>query len=162
MQIDFTRFKPAVSKHWLILLAGAMWSAVGLMLCRLAVIWLTVLRPVWGVACGLAGFLLAWIIERRFFSALAFKNIDRLCRLADKSCVFGFQAWKSYILIGAMIFLGITLRHSALPKPYLAFGYMTMGVTLFLSSLHFFARFWQIARGKQPGRPPDDGDESGK
>jgi hypothetical protein len=37
-----------------------------------------------------------------------------------------------------MIALGLLLRHSAIPKPYLAILYIGMGLALLLSSLRYF------------------------
>ena len=47
--------KPAVSKTWLIVLAGLMWSVVGLMLCRLAYHWLAVIQGGWIAPLELLG-----------------------------------------------------------------------------------------------------------
>ena len=52
--------------------------------------------------------------------------------------MFSFQAWKSYLLVAFMIALGITLRHSALPRPILAGVYLAIGGALFLSSLRYY------------------------
>ena len=38
--LSLEKWKPAVSKYWLMVLAGLMWTVVGIMLCRLAYIWL--------------------------------------------------------------------------------------------------------------------------
>ncbi len=63
--------KPAVSRYWLVLLAGLLWSAVGLMLCRLAYLWLV--PVVWYGAgfLGIIGLLLALIAYRFSFSRIA-------------------------------------------------------------------------------------------
>ena len=33
------------------------------------------------------------------FLKIALKNIDRLCLLTEKPCIFAFQAWRSYLII---------------------------------------------------------------
>ena len=44
--MSLTRLKPAVPKHWLIAIAGLVWSGAGGMLCRMAWGWLRPrLRP---------------------------------------------------------------------------------------------------------------------
>jgi len=112
--------RPAVSKTWLIVLAGLMWSVVGLMLCRFAYLWLAVIRGRWVAPLELMGILLAVMAHQFCFSRIAQKNIARLSLLTEKTCIFAFQRWKSYFLIGLMITLGIALRNLPIPKPYLA------------------------------------------
>jgi hypothetical protein len=60
--------------------------------------------------------------------------------------VFSFMPWKSYILITIMIVMGATLRHSALPKPYLAALYSAIGTALILSSIRYFRFLIQTPR----------------
>jgi hypothetical protein len=144
------KLKPAVSKYWLIALAGLMWSLVGIMLCRLAFIWL---KPVpWRRALPLEslGLIAALTVYRFGFSKIALKNIARLCLLPEKTCIFAFQAWKSYLIIIFMILLGFTLRHSPLPRHLLAVIYETIGGALFFSSFHFYGRIWRVKIRKQP------------
>ncbi len=95
--------KPAVSKTWLIALAGLMWSVVGLVLCRLAYYWLAVIHWKGAVPLELLGIVLALMAHQFCFSRIAQKNIARLSLLTEKTCIFAFQRWKSYFLIGLMI-----------------------------------------------------------
>ena len=150
------RLKPAVSKYWLIALAGIVWSGVGIMLCRLAYKWLAAVQWHWSLPCGSIGVILAWIAFRYGLSIIAQKNINRICLLPDKRCIFAFQAWKSYLVIIIMIFFGITLRRSPLPKHLIAVVYLTMGGALFLASFHYYQRLWMIKIQKQPFVPMDD------
>ncbi len=147
--MSLARLKPAVSKHLLLALAGLMWSTVGVMLCRIAYNWLTVIRSSWAIPLGLLGILLALAAYRFGFSGIARKNIDRICLLSDKGCVFAFQAWKSYLIIALMITLGIVLRDSPIPKHYLSVIYTTIGGALFLSSFHYYRRLWRAMVLKQ-------------
>jgi len=148
--------KPAVSKYWLIALAGLMWSAVGIMLCRLAYGWLSAIPWRRALPLGLLGIVSALIVYRFGFSKIARKNIDRLCLLTDKSCIFAFQAWKSYLIIIFMVMLGMLLRYSPLPKPLLAVIYTTIGGALFCSSFPYYRRIWRVKVLKQPCLPPGE------
>jgi hypothetical protein len=118
-----TKFNPAVSKNWLLVLAGIMWSGVGILLCGYAVTWL-------------AG------------SKIAQKNIDRILLYANKACLFSFQSWSGYIIIAVMMTGGILLKSSPIPKPYLAIMYTAIGGGLFLSSFRYYARFTLVSRKK--------------
>jgi hypothetical protein len=129
---------PAVESHWLMLAAGLVWSGVGLLLCSLAYNWLSALHSIWAIWIGLGGLALALLVYRFGFSHIAQANIERLHGLLEKVCVFAFFPWKSYLLMIGMMSLGMTLRHSAIPKQYLAIVYETVGGGLFLSSLHYY------------------------
>jgi hypothetical protein len=150
------KFKPAVSKYWLMALAGLMWSLVGIMLCRMAYIWLRAVPGRWALPLGSLGLILALTVHRFGFSKIALKNIARLCVLPDKTCIFAFQAWKSYLIIIFMIILGITLRHSPLPRYFLAVIYTTIGGALFFSSFHFYWRIWRVKILKEPCLTSED------
>ena len=150
------KLNPAVSKYWLMVLAGLMWSMVGIMLCRLAYIWLAAVNWSLGLPLGSLGIISALAVYRYGFSKIARKNIARLCLLSDKTCIFAFQAWKSYLIVIFMIMLGIALRKLPIPRHFLAVIYSTIGGALFLSSFHFYLRIWRVKILKQPCLPPKD------
>jgi len=147
------RIKPTVPKCLLIALAGLMWSTVGVMLCSMAYYWLKGLDWLTAFPFGLFGFILSLAAYRFGFSGIARKNIDRICLLPEKGCIFAFQAWKSYLIITFMITLGTILRHSPIPKHYLAIVYTTIGGALLLSSLHYYRGLWQLLILKKPCLP---------
>lgn len=146
--------KPAASKTWLIVLAGFMWSLVGLILCRLAYHWLAVVRWTWVAPLELLSIVLALIAYQFCFSRMAQKNIARLSLLTEKTCIFAFQRWKSYILIGLMITTGIALRNLPIPRPYLAVLYTSIGGALFLASLHYYGYLWRLIAQRGSCLPP--------
>ena len=135
------RWKPALPRVWLYLLSGLMWSGVGLLLCFLAYRWLLQAEVLNALLLALAGVLLGTVIYHFGFLGLAIKNIHRIQLLPAKACLFAFQEWKSYPLIAVMITLGIMLRHSPIPKPYLAVLYIGIGLGLFLASLQYYLWF---------------------
>ncbi len=148
------KLKPAVPRHWLFVLSGLMWSGVGIALCHLAYGWLKPIAHQWAMALGLLGCGAALIVYRFGFSKIARKNIRRISLMAERCCVFAFQEWKGYLIIGIMVPLGIGLRHSSLPKHYLAVIYTTIGGALLLSSLHYYVYLLrEFALDKQ--RPSD-------
>ncbi len=138
----------AVLKKWLFLLAGLMWSAVGVMLCWLACGWLQATNRNTILAMGSIGLILALTIYTFGFSVLANRNIQRIKRFPkERVCIFAFQSWTSYPMVAFMISLGIFLRTSPwVPKPYLAVLYLGIGGSLFLASLHYYGTLlthWQ-------------------
>ena len=141
---------PAVTKSWLIALAGLMWTGVGVMLCRLAYIWLAVISRAMAASLGLFGIGMAVAAYYLGFSKIARKNVKRLRLLTERTCVFAFQTWRGYLIIGFMISLGIILRTSAIPKQYLAVVYTTIGGAIFLSSFHYYGLLWKIVFQQNP------------
>ena len=147
------RFKPAVAKYWLLALAGLMWAGVGVMLCVLAYGWLTQPFTSLTVGCAGVGLVIALTANRFGFTHMAQKNIDRILRLPERACVFAFQAWRGYVIIVGMMLLGVILKHSPLPKPYLAIIYVAVGGALIQASVNYFTRLHRvIAQGEFLGR----------
>lgn len=138
------KLKPAVKKFWLQLLAGLMWSGVGVMLVRFAWRWLAEVELSTEVLLLIAGLALAATIYFWGFSKLAGKNIRRIEALPNpKPCLFAFQAWTSYPLVAVMIAMGIYLRlYSSFPHQLLAIAYLGLGGSLFGSSLHYYAHLF--------------------
>jgi hypothetical protein len=141
------KFYPAVKKVWLQLLAGLIWSGVGIMLVSIASRWFRPLQFFQGFLLLLAGMALAAAIYFFGFSKLALKNVHRILDYQkERVCLFAFQRWTSYPLVLFMVSLGIYLRvYSPIPKPYLAILYVGIGGSLFLASLHYYA---QVVRNR--------------
>jgi len=147
------RFTPAVPRPLLLFVSGLMWSLVGIMLCRMAWLWIFPLETTLFFALLFAGCAGGWLVFYFGFSRIAQKNIDRLCLLPARACFFAFQAWKSYFIIVFMIALGITLRHSPIPRSLLAVVYFIIGGGLFLSSFRYYLRIYTMSRtgSENPG-----------
>lgn len=139
--MDFSRFKPAVDKKILILMAGLMWIGTGAMLLRFTVKWLAASPLKDEIIFFSAGFLIALPIHHFGFLRLADKNLKRLLPVTGKKCLFSFMTWKSYLIIPVMISMGIALRHSGLPRQYLSVVYGGIGLALFLSGLRYLRFF---------------------
>ena len=136
-------FRFGVEKKWLYLTAGLMWSGVGGYLHILAYGWLSPVDLMRTILLAAGGILLALAIWQFGFSRLARKNIRRITAIQrEKPSIFTFQKWSSYPLVAVMIALGITLRHSPIPKPYLAILYIGIGGGLFFSSLLYYAKIF--------------------
>ena len=84
------------------------------------------------------GFLAALVIHHFGFLRVVDKNLRRISKMEEKTCVFAFMSWKSYLIVLVMVGMGIGLRHSSIPKQYLAVLYIGIGLALFLSSIRYF------------------------
>ncbi len=123
-------FLPLVRRQWLFAAAAVLWGGAGVMLCARAYGWL--LPEESGVALSFAGLgiLSSVVIYRVKFAWITEKNIQRIWALREHEPIFAFHTWKMYLLIVVMMGLGIALRHSAIPRPYLAVLYVGIGLGL--------------------------------
>jgi hypothetical protein len=138
--------KPAVDREVLYLLSGMLWSLVGIMLCMIAIPWISPL-PAWqAVLIGIGGMCAAALIAVFGFSRVARKNIARISSYGERVCLFAFQSSKSYLNIVVMIGMGWLLRHSSLPKIALAPLYFGLGGALFASSALYFIQYRAVRR----------------
>ncbi len=135
------RFMPAVTKKVLMLIAGVMWLCVGIMLLNYAYSWLEAEQRYTVIIFTGAGIALTMLTHHFGFLKVADKNLKRILLMEKKVSIFSFITWKSYILIAGMITMGITLRHSAIPKPWLAILYIGIGMGLLLSSIRYLRFF---------------------
>jgi hypothetical protein len=131
-------------KKYLILIAGFMWMGVGIMLMTYAETWLTRYTGKGVFYFYAAGFLAAMPVHHFGFLKLAGRNISRLLEITGKRSVFTFITVRSYFTIIIMVALGITLRHSSLPKQYLSVVYNGIGLALFLSGIRYIRYFFKL------------------
>ncbi len=143
MEQGTKRFHPAVDKRILIALSGATWIIVGVILVKLALGWLSPVNLKSAFVLGLTGATFALFIYHFGFLRLVDRNIERIMEMKDKVCIFAFQAWKSYVIIAVMVGMGITLRQTPLPKPYLAVVYIGFGGAMVLSSIRYIRTFFR-------------------
>ena len=132
------RFKPAVSKSFLLFLAGFIWIAVGIMLTLFATRWLIAYGKSLALLYAAVGLGLSLVIHHYGFLRIVDKNLGRISKMEGKRCAFSFITWRSYIIVAMMITMGIMLRHSAIPKQYLSILYIGIGMALILSSIRYF------------------------
>ena len=126
-----------VSRRARMAIAGLVWTAVGVMLVTWGAgwlagtnTWLAIVLAVGGTISGVG----AWLGMR----ALASKNIERLESMPERGSVITFISGKSWLITAFMIAMGSTLRHSAIPKVWLAVPYLAMGLALFMASLTYY------------------------
>jgi hypothetical protein len=144
--LKMEKWKPAVSKSGLLFMAGMIWLSIGVMMDSIAYSWLKSenLRP--ALLISSIGFVLALLIHHFGFLRIVDRNLGRILPLEGRRCLFSFMPWKSYILVMVMILGGFLLRHSALPKSYLALFYLAIGTALMLSSVRYL-RYLIMAKG---------------
>mgnify|MGYP003586659298 CR=1 FL=1 len=138
--------KPAVSKAWLLLCAGGLWSIAGVMLLRFALSQLTT-HPgtsTLTIISFVTGIILGGLIALIGFSRIAKKNINRIRLLPNRCCIFAFQKWHAYLLVCFMMTLGIFLRKSQLISPLLLVTFYTgIGTALLTSSCLYYRELYK-------------------
>lgn len=140
------KYKPAVNTKLLLLIAGLVWMGTGILLISMAVTWLSQVVHINIYIYAGSGVLLSMPIHHFGFLKIVDKNISRILEMTDKRCLFSFVPWRSYLIIIVMIAMGITLRHSAIPKEYLSILYIGIGLALILSSIRYMRIFLKRAR----------------
>jgi hypothetical protein len=131
------KWKPAVPKGGLLFMAGMIWLSIGVVLDSVAYSWLKS-ENLWpALLISPIGFILALLIHHFGFLRIVDRNLGRILLLEGRRCLFSFMPWKSYMLVLVMMLGGFLLRHSALPKSYLALCYLAIGTALMLSSVRY-------------------------
>lgn len=131
------KWKPGVSKSALLFIAGAVWMGVGIGLDILAWSWLKRAPTTPAFLSTAVGIIAALIIHHFGFLRIVDRNLGRIRPMKGRRCAFAFIPLKSYLLIAVMILLGTLLRHSPIPRLYLAPVYIGIGTALILSSIRY-------------------------
>jgi len=130
---------PKVNKKILILIAGLIWSGVGVLLINIASKWFVLFNKKEIIFIIIIGILFGIIISYFGFSNLAKKNIERINQYSNKVCVWAFQKWQSYFIIIIMISMGIFMRKCHfIPKYLLTPMYIGIGFALFTASFKYY------------------------
>ncbi len=135
----FYSLKPGVPRRWLLLVAAFVWTFAGLML----------LGKGTGHLIHFSGgltwrFISATVVGLLFFhflfAKISLKHINRIRTLdVVRPCIFSFFNFRSYILMGCMITMGIIMRHlSFINKDFLYTFYVAMGIPLLMSAARFY------------------------
>jgi hypothetical protein len=138
-------WKPGVSRSVLLRIAGVTWIGVSILLNGLSYSWLRTEKPDCAVLAVVIGFVFALLIHHFGFLRVVDKNVARILSMEGRRCAFAFMSWKSYILVLIMIFMGFLLRHSSIPKLYVAILYTAIGTALFFSSVRYL-RYSRLVR----------------
>lgn len=138
----FSRLKPGVPVRVHLLLASLIWTVVGFFLMANGYIFLVLAKRQWLAVVAIAvGVVKGWLILDR----AARKNLDRLDRLEDGSCIGSVYSFKTWGLVLLMIVAGRILRSSGLPGESVGVLYLAVGWALFSAS-RLFWRAWFASR----------------
>jgi hypothetical protein len=130
-------WKPGVPKSVLLIVAAMVWTGTAIMLNVISYSWLRTETFPDALLAAIAGLVSALIIHHFGFLRIVDRNLGRIHAMEGRRCVFAFMPWKSYLLVAVMVLMGVFLRHSPVPKVYLAVLYAAIGTALFLSSVRY-------------------------
>jgi len=136
--------KPRASKWTHLLIASLVWSIVGVVLIIRGSFY--AIKPYgWiGLLYCTPALILGFVKAKWVLDKTAHKIIKRIEERGDHKCIGGFISFKNYLLIVAMIFLGITLRKSGyFPAWFVAIVYVAIGAGLLFSSRLIWMR-WRL------------------
>jgi hypothetical protein len=139
-------WKPGVRRPALLFLAGASWMGIGTLLDLRAYSWLRSETQSHALLAASGGFAAALLIHHFGFLRIVDRNLGRILPVEGKRCLFSFLPWKSYLLIALMILFGSLLRHSPVPKLYLAALYGAIGTALCLSSIRYLRTLVRVRK----------------
>ncbi len=147
--------KPGSSTRGHLMAAALVWSAVGLMLLSIAgvrllpFVFIKKMQTFWVVVtAAIFGFLKGRFVLDR----MARKNIRRILSWNGESrCIGGFQPIRSWILVIAMISMGVLLRMSPVPRIFICWIYIAVGTALLTGSRRFWQSWMGLGRLTPPG-----------
>jgi hypothetical protein len=129
----WSRFKPGVSQHTLLLMSACLWTAIGLLLLAKGGFRFSQLEqqhPTVVLAAIIAGSLKSYLILDR----AARRGIERILKFKDGTCLGAVYSVKTWIVVLFMMIMGVILRNSSLPGNILCFVSITVGWALLMSS----------------------------
>jgi hypothetical protein len=135
-------FKPGASVKTRIFVAALLWSCIGLML-----MWrgghavVGTGREWWLLFSLLVGTVKSWAVLDR----VAIKNMTKIFKKGEYSCLGGVYSWKTWLMVVGMIVLGRLLRESSLEVWLVGLIYVTVGWSLFWSSRKVWGIFLNLA-----------------
>ena len=141
--------KPVASARTQVLLAAAMWSAVGAVLLLVGADWV-----LWGAGPHFSPWLIAVAVlvgalKARFvLRRTAARLVERIRSRGDGRCVGGFLSLTSWMFVAAMMGMGYLLRHGLLPRTEVGLIYVAVGSALLLAA----TSIWRAWYRRQPCR----------
>jgi hypothetical protein len=138
------KYKPAVSRRTLLLIAGCAWSIAGGILIIRAMIQLFTINHLLiidiatGIIIGIGFYFL-------LFAKISKKHITRITLInVDNPCFFSFFNFRSYIMMAIMITGGITLRKLDIINHEILYTFfLMMGLPLLISAYRFFFSYFK-------------------
>lgn len=145
------KLKPGVPKQVLILVAASLWGFASFRILKLAFIKIdhnSLL--IWeNYLLGVAGFLpFYWFVFRKVGRRYVLRIINME---QEKPCIFSFFDMRGYLIMGAMIMMGIVIsRLHLIPDLYLGTFYISLGLSLLAAAIYYLYAGYRFYLLKKP------------
>ncbi len=138
----FSRFKPGVSPKTHLFLASALWTTIGLVLIYRGIIYL---GPDYLLPLSILGIILGSLKSLLVLNKAASRGVERIKRFGDNTCIGAVYSWRTWLLVIAMMLLGVILRMSPLSPLFIGTVCITIGWALLFSSRYPWQQWfsWQ-------------------
>lgn len=125
------RLKPGVSPRTHLFCASALWTLIGFLLLYRGIVYLAKenLLPL-----VIVGILLGSLKSYLILNKSAAKGVERIKRFGDKTCIGAVYSWRTWLLVVAMMVLGVILRMSPVPVGVIGTICTAIGWSLLYSS----------------------------
>jgi hypothetical protein len=143
------RFTPRAGQRVQLFSAATMWAIGSAILLIRGV---GFLHDSWFAALLALAVAIGLIKSRYLLDRVARKAVLRIHE-RGKACYFGFFSWKSWLFVIVMMGGGILLRHSGLPRDFLAVLYVGVGTGLALADRIFWQALVSPAPAIKPAAP---------
>src|SRR5210317_336223 len=126
-----TRFKPGVSPRTHLFCASVLWTIIGLLLLYRGIGYLAQdkLLPL-----TIVGIILGSLKSYLILNKSATKGVERIKRFGDNTCIGAVYSWRTWLLVLAMMLLGIIIRMSPVPAALIGTVCIAIGWSLLYSS----------------------------
>lgn len=138
MMKNLDKYILKVGKKTLLLIAGLVWGFAGFRVFTLGQGDVQINHGNWITSLIVAS-IVFYAFFKFIFSKMSRKHTRRIINSSlQKHCVFSFFDFKSYFIMGFMIFFGITIRNIGVFNPiYVGTFYMGLGGALFMAGVSF-------------------------
>ena len=134
------KFKPAVNKKTLYIIAAVVWTIAGSILIIKSLYFIFSIHEhiFWKIIIGIISGIGFYFLLFTKISKKNIKYIDLI--IIENPCFFSFFNFKSYIMMAVMISGGIMLRKFEIINiEYLSVLYLSMGIPLLISAFRFYS-----------------------
>lgn len=149
--------KPHAGARTQVLLGALVWTGVGIGLSALGLTWILIADGAGkGLLLAVPFAALGGVKSLFILDRVAQRTIARAVARGSEKCAGGLFSVGSWLLIVAMMATGQVLRHTALPKVYLGFVYVTVGTGLLHASRVLWKAWVAAGRGAPVALPAED------
>ncbi len=126
-----TKLKPGASPRTHLFCASMLWTTVGFFLLYRGISYL-----VRGQVLPLAifGIILGSLKSRFILNKSAIRGVERIKKFGDNTCIGAVYSWKTWLLVLAMMLLGLVIRSSSISPAVIGTVITAIGWSLLYSS----------------------------